>query len=362
MSDASRSPSAGPRVILRADASASVGTGHVVRSRTLAEALLGRGWRATLVTRDLPEGLADALAATAIELVRLPPAGSRESEPGEIAARIEGDAALVVGDDYDLDAAWFEGVRRRVPGAALMAIDDLADRRLPADLILNQNLGASAAAYAGLLPVEARILAGPMYALLRPEFARLRARRRTRDGQVERILVFMSGADDADVTARAVVGLGQLGQSRRAVDVVVGAAYPHLPGLRGIVDRTPGTRLHVNTGAMAELMDAADLAIGAASSASWERCALGLPAVLVTLADNQVAAEHQLVDAGAATAIGWHTTVTATEIERAVRILGEDPARVAAMSVAAAAVTDGAGTERVVDEIEAIVTGRLEAR
>jgi UDP-2,4-diacetamido-2,4,6-trideoxy-beta-L-altropyranose hydrolase len=243
-----------------------------------------------------------------------------------------------------------------------MAIDDLADRRLPVDLVLNQNLGASTPAYAGLVPVGARVLAGPMYALLRPEFARLRARRRTRDGRVERVLVFMSGADDADVTARAVVGLGQLGDHRRWVDVVVGAAYPHLPGLREIVARTPRTRLHVNTGAMAELMDSADLAVGAASSASWERCALGLPAALVTLADNQVAAERLLVEAGAAQAIGWHTTVTATEIERAVRFLGEHPARVAAMSVAAAAVTDGAGTARVVDEIEAIVTGRLEAR
>jgi len=109
-------------------------------------------------------------------------------------------------------------------------------------------------------------------------------------------------------------------------------------------------------------MDAADLAVGAASSASWERCALGLPAVLITLADNQVAAERLLVDAGAAQAIGWHTTVTSNDIERAVRTLSADPARVAAMSVAAATVTDGAGTERVVEEIEAMVTGRLEAR
>ena len=66
-------------------------------------------------------------------------------------------------------------------------------------------------------------------------------------------------------------------------------------------------------------MDEADLAIGAASSASWERCALGLPALLVTLADNQVAAERLLVEAGAAGSLGWHDAVSAAEIERAVR-------------------------------------------
>ena len=115
--------------------------------------------------------------------------------------------------------------------------------------------------------------------------------------RVERILVFFSGADDPDVTSRAVDGLGAIAAP---VDVVVGAAYPHLDGAGAIVARQPGTRLHVNTDAMAELMDAADLAVGAASSASWERCALGLPAVLVTLADNQVDAQRLLVEAGAA--------------------------------------------------------------
>ena len=142
----------------------------------------------------------------------------------------------------------------------------------------------------------------------------------------------------------------------------MGAAYPHLAGLREIVAGQPVTRLHVNTEAMADLMDEADLAIGAASSASWERCTLGLPALLVTLADNQVAAERLLVEAGAAVSIGWHDAVSAADIERAVRALRADPARVAAMSVAAAGVTDGRGTERVVAEIESIVATRMEAR
>ena len=109
-------------------------------------------------------------------------------------------------------------------------------------------------------------------------------------------------------------------------------------------------------------MDEADLAIGAAGSASWERCALGLPALLVTLADNQVAGERLLVEAGAAKSIGWHDTVTAADIEREVRSLRADPGRVAAMSAAAAGVTDGRGTERVAAEIESIVATGTEAR
>lgn len=349
----------GRRVVLRADASATVGTGHLVRSRTLAEALMSRGWRATIVTRHLPADLSDGLAAAGIELVELPDGSSAASEPDEIADRIGTDVALVVGDDYGLRAEWFDGLHRRLPSARLMAVDDLADRPLPVDLVLNQNLGASVAGYDGLVPALARVLTGPSYALLRPEFAALRARGRVRDGRVERILVFFSGADEPDLTTRAVVGLREIG---RPVDVVVGAAYPHLTALRAIVARQPEKALHVNTDAMAALMDSADLAVGAASSASWERCALGLPAVLATLADNQVVADRLLVEAGAAQSLGWHTAITSAGVEIAVRALCADPARVAAMSVAAAAVTDGRGTERVVAEIEEIVARGMEAR
>ena len=170
--------------------------------------------------------------------------------------------------------------------------------------------------------------------------------------------MFFSGSDGPDVTARAVDGLVGLGLP---IDVVVGATYPHLAGLRAAVARDPAVTIFVNTDEMASLMARADLALGAASSASWERCSLGLPALLVTMADNQVDAERHLVEAGAALAIGWHTSVTSADIERAVRAACSDPERVKAMSAAAARVTDGRGTERVIAEIEAIVVAKAEA-
>lgn len=346
--------------ILRADASATVGTGHVVRCRTLAEALIGRGWRVSLVARALTTGLDEGLVRAGIGIIRLPADLPIEAEPDAIADQLGTESALVVGDHYGLDAAWFETIRGQLPAAVLLAIDDLADRPLPVDIVLNPNLGATTEAYANLVPPAAHVLTGPTVALLRPEFAGLRDRGRPRDGRIERILVFFSGgADESDLTGRAVDGLGPLGLS---VDVVVGSAYRHLEGLRAVVASQPASELHVDTDAMAELMAGADLAIGAASSASWERCALGLPAVLVTLADNQRLGERALVEAGAALTLGWHTTVTTDDIAGAVRGLGADRARVRAMATAAAAVTDGRGTQRVVAEIEEVLDRRVEAR
>ena len=263
---------------------------------------------------------------------------------------------LLVADHYDLDAAWFHAARDRVD--VLMAIDDLADRPLPVDLLLNQNLGAEAGQYLGLASPLARILTGPSYALVGRQFAERRAGARSRSGQVDRILVFLSGADPADVTARAVSALADVDVS---VDVVVGAAYSNLDGLRTLVARHPAMGLHVNVDTMAELMDRADLAIGAPSSASWERCTVGLPTLLVALADNQLKVERLLVERGAAATAGWHATVSPAMIRDLIVSLSADPARVREMSRAAAAVTDGHGTDRVVAEIERLVTARTEA-
>lgn len=345
-----------PLAIFRADASARIGTGHVIRSRTLAQALAERGWSTVLAAREIPDALAGSWPGGDAALVRLPGEGPLELDPARIAERLGPGASLVVGDRYGLDARWVDATRRATPDAIVLTIDDLADRPIPADLLLNQNLGTTDETYARLLPPGTTVLAGPMYALVRPEFAALRARGRVRDGRVERLLVFMSGSDRTNVTARAVDALKGLG---RPFDVVVGTSYDDLDGLRSSVAAAHDATLHVNTDEIAQLMARADLAVGAPSSASWERCAVGLPTVLVALADNQVPVGAGLDRAGAGVRLGWHDSVTAADIRTAVEELIADPQRLAAMSRAAAAVTDGRGTERVVAEVEARRSGKM---
>jgi UDP-2,4-diacetamido-2,4,6-trideoxy-beta-L-altropyranose hydrolase len=272
----------------------------------------------------------------------------------------DGRATLIVVDHYALGTAWLESVRDLA--LVRMAIDDLGDRRQPVDLLLDQNLGSDAGRFAGLVTAETRLLIGPRYALVAPPFMALRAHGRTairgHDGRIRRVMVLMSGADPDDVTGRAVDALADLDL---AVDVIVGAAYADIDALRARVARLRAGELHVNIETMAALTDRADLAIGAPSSASWERCTLGLATILVALADNQLGVERALVDAGAAVSAGWHTTVTPSAIRSMVTELLAEPDRVAAMARAAASVCDGRGTDRVVVEIEAMVASRTEA-
>lgn len=336
----------GRHVVVRADASTCIGTGHVARCRTLAAALVADGWRATLVSRDLPDGLRRSVASAGLGIRDLPAHVTLDEEPGLLADWFAESPALLVVDSYAIGADWLRASRSWAP--VQVAIDDLANRPLPVDLLLNQNLGAAREDYERLVLPGTRLLLGPSFALLRPEFAQVRARMRPRDGRLERVLVFMSGADADDVTRRAAEGVVAAGLS---VDVVVGPAYPDVDGLRRWVSDHPLARLHVDIDGMAALMEVADLAVGAAGSASWERCTVGLPAMLVTLADNQLAGARQLAEAGAAMSLGWHTGVSADDVTRAVLSLGDDPGRLRDLAAAAAAITDGAGTQRVVEAV-----------
>jgi len=261
-------------------------------------------------------------------------------------------ATLMVVDHYRIDAAWIHA--HRSSASIWMVIDDLADRAQPVDVLLDQNLGRGPEEYRDLVRADTRLLIGPRYALVRPAFAQRRAALPARTGRIRRILVFIGGSDRPNVTGRAAAALQGLPFE---VDVVVGGTYEGSSELRALVGRLPDARLYVDTDAMDELMARADLAIGAPSSASWERCTLGLPCILVAIADNQRVVERALVDVGAATTLGWHSDVTTEDIHAAVVDLARREDTVRQMAAAAAGVTDGLGTDRVVDTIESLLAG-----
>lgn len=338
---------------MRADASTSIGTGHVVRCLTLADRLAGRGWDIVVATRDLPPILAHSIRARGYQLVELGLAEPLLDEPGVIASALKPRTSdLTVIDHYGIGIEWQTAAREW--SHRIMVIDDLAVDTVEADLLLNQNLGESADAYDALIPVGCRLLIGPMYALLRPQFAEARRATTHVRRAMTRLLVFLSGSDEHDVTTVAATVGADL---ELATDVVVGSAYPHWERLRAWGLRAKCVTLHRGVDDMATLMARADLSIGAPSSASWERCCVGLPSILVTLADNQRRAAAALASAGAAVDLGWYDNIDSRSLADAVEDLAHSPDDLAAMSRSAAAITDGLGTARVEREIMRLIEG-----
>ena len=248
---------------------------------------------------------------------------------------------LVV-DHYGLGDAWERLMHAHTVRVA--AIDDLA-RPHDVDLLLDQNvLPGRANPYASRLPVRARTLLGPRYALLRPEFI---GTPRERDGSISRVLVNFGGSDPANATTLALDALEEAGWTDRAVDVVVGRLHEHIDQLAGRCSAHPSWALHVQTPRLGQLMRAADLALGAGGTSTWERCASALPALVVTIADNQLEVAAATAAAGACRWLGDVDDVGADALARELESLAGDPDALLQMGRAAGALCDGRGARRV---------------
>lgn len=356
----------GMKAVFRVDSSTEMGTGHLMRCLTLADALQERGVRSEYVCRELPGSLIELVVSKGFEVHSLPqPQDSREVHYASLHASWLGvsweedakqTAAILAGtnpcwlivDHYALDAKWESAVSAYAE--RLMVIDDLADRDHYCDFLLDQNLGRKAADYSDKLPKQCRAMVGPRYVLLREEFSRLRKKSlNRRQGQLERVLVTLGGADKDNVTSEVIAALEASSLKDDAViDVVVGGASPHC---QTIIEQASQSRLNVKVGVnvsdMAQRMADADVAIGAVGGTTWERFCMGLPALLVCLADNQSLFLEPLVSTGAARlSCLEHLKV---DIAKFINDIQGSPAMLTEMSKRASLLVDGEGAGRVVD-------------
>ena len=354
------------KIAVRVDASDQIGTGHFMRCLTLANTLKQRGAQIRFICRYLPEHLRSMLAAKGHQLVLFENAQSEQALDELAHARWLGvsqaqDAAdsiqalsdetwdWVIVDHYALDHRW-ESLLRQI-ARKILVIDDIADRQHDCDILLDQNLYADMQnRYSGKVPLHCQLLLGPRYAVLRDEFRLLHEQIKFRSGVVKRVLIFFGGVDADNYTGRAVGALSEIDIPDLYVDVVIGAQHPCREQIEAACAQH-GFICHVQTDRMAELMASADLAIGAGGSASWERCCLGLPALLVALADNQINIAKALDSIGACVYIGTIETASTPIIRGAIIDLLSAKDRLKILSEKAYSLVDGMGVGRICQEM-----------
>lgn len=365
------------KAAFRVDASMQIGSGHVMRCLTLAEALRANGAQCHFISRAHSGNLLELIrergfAVTALPVERPLPtsntqvASERFKEPvhtpwlgGDWQTDAEQTRAIVetmhpdwlVVDHYALDQRWEAALRPHYQ--KLLVIDDLADRPHHCELLLDQNLGRLPNDYFNLVPTHCKVLTGTQYALLRPEFVALRAYSLQRRQQplLKQVLITMGGVDQPNATGQVLQALKgcALPQDCR-ISVIMGLQAPWLQQVGAQAQAMPWpTEVLVNIRDMARRMADSDLAIGAAGSTSWERCCLGLPTLIVVLADNQRAIAEALQGAGAAKTLDIASAVPMTcEVLSA---LVANPRALRDMSIAAARIVDGVGTASLVYQL-----------
>jgi len=360
-----------PWVLVRVDSGQDMGTGHWMRCLSLADALTDQGYDIVFLCRQSLPALEDLTRNSGHALVRLEGAEQRADglyrhsawlNVTETADGAESFAVLqylaerrgrapswVVVDHYALAAPWEARMQILAP---VVAIDDLNDRPHQATVLIDQTAGKTVDDYRGLLAPHTIALVGADYVMIRPAFIEQRAasllRRRQLPPEPWKVLLTLGGVDSNNITQSVLQALLPL-KDRLSVQVITGFANPNIQALQHWRDRHwADLCLEAATDRMVDVMEAADFCIGAAGTTSWERCVMGLPTVLLLLAENQTDVARNLSSVGAVINFGAMTVERQSEMTSTVAALLDNPSELLELSTAAAQLCDARGLERIV--------------
>ena len=334
-------------IVIRADANARIGTGHLMRCLALAQGWKSQGGQALFITACESDSLCQRLSDESFQVVRLEQSYP-DSADWEITSQVltaHSDAWVVL-DGYHFDAAYQCQIKET--GHRLLVIDDMAHLdHYYADIVLNQNINAERLRYA--CEPYTHLLLGTRYVLLRSEFLAWRGRLEGIHEVARKVLVTLGGSDPDNVTLKIIQSIQHAQVDGLRIAVVAGADNPHYEELQSAArDSHLAIHLRKNVANMPELMAWADVAVAAGGSTTWELAFMGLPAVVLELATNQQSITAGLSEAGIVLNLGWHTEASIVQVaDTLVGLLGDLCLR-RQMSQRGRELVDGLGSERVV--------------
>jgi UDP-2,4-diacetamido-2,4,6-trideoxy-beta-L-altropyranose hydrolase len=361
------------QIVIRTDASLQIGTGHVMRCLTLADALRSAGAHCHFICKELPGNCIAKIRQRGFMVSVLPVAigagitnnlgikdqlGCMDSLGSDWFADAEQTKAKIgsmvvdwlIVDHYSIDARWEDLLRPFC--RHLMIIDDIANRQHSCDLLIDQNY-TDELRYRSYVTEDCRLLLGPIYALLRPEYASYRAFKAQQAKVINRVMVFFGGTDPLDLTGATLKALSAPGLNNLELDIVVGANYLNYELLVQQAFLRGRTTIHKPRPHLADLMAIADIAIGAGGSTNWERICLGLPSIVISFAENQIPISEILHRLGVIRLLGKSEDVSIDCISAA--LLCEIQLRqISGKSDTAMKLCDGLGVDRVLNVMNSI--------
>lgn len=352
------------KIAIRVDCSNEIGMGHIMRCLAIAKKLSLHGHDVLFIGNDIPSTFVEKIISAgckaesfSLSLDEHNNSNLKHSnwlkggayfdalETSKVITKHFNIADWLIVDHYGIDIEWEHRLRACVKNIAV--IDDLADREHDADLLLDQNIyDGWLNKYKNLTPNHCELLIGSSYILLRDEFISLSPvpiNKKPRD-----LIIFMGGGDEFNYTGQLLELLIESdNRYQLKVDVIIGPINSHKDNVESLMKSLPHGRLFVNPTNMAELYLDSKLAIGAPGGSTWERCRLGVPSVLVAIADNQVRVGRFLDKEG----VAWLTCSVKEAITRYYEV-SHDIALLHEYSYRAQCYVDGKGVERFISLLE----------
>lgn len=340
-------------LLIRADASVSIGTGHIMRMIALGQAWQAQGGEVHFLCAEITPALEQRLASEGFHLLRIHATLGSQEDLSEtmhlISETLQADRqnARVVLDGYHFGSDYQLGIK--AAGFKLLVVDDYGHAAFyHADWVLNQNISAREEFYAKRSP-DTKLLLGPKFAMLRKEFLAYKGWKREIAPVAKKILVTLGGSDPDNVTLKVIQALIDLDLHAK---VVIGGSNPHLREIENFIqgqnDSTAFIEVIVNASNMPELMAWADVAVAAAGSTCWELACLAVPMLLFISAPNQFAVAQKLEELKLAEVIGWHHNFSKFDFTLKVEFFLRDVENRKRMTKVLSKVVDGRGSENVV--------------
>ncbi|WP_104473576.1 UDP-2,4-diacetamido-2,4,6-trideoxy-beta-L-altropyranose hydrolase [Acinetobacter indicus] len=360
------------RIVFRVDASIQMGTGHVMRCLTLADALKNQGAECYFICRKHPGNLIGLITQRGYHVDVLPYTDlSQERElqnhitglahASWLGATQKADASLcihilealkpdwLIVDHYALDVRWEKVLRPYCK--KVMVIDDLADRQHDCDILIDQNyLPLYEQRYDHLVPVTTKKLLGPSFVLLRGEFSALRKKILKRTPSAEAyFLINFGGVGNYFLLSKVIEAINIFQQE--SFYIVTGKLEAHqFLELRKAISYSK-VKIVETTVDIANLMSQSQYAIGACGSTVWERFCLGLNSGLVEMAENQTPLLNYLTKMNLIDNLGNVNCLTTDDILKLLQNLDLTDAKYSHRKTAIMSLIDGKGTQRVVEMI-----------
>ena len=317
-----------------------------MRCLALAQAWQDTGGNVAFAMAESTPAIDRRLRSEGIEIVQLEVSPNSIEDARDVSALARRcHATWIVVDGYRLDSEYQRNLKNA--GRKVFLVDDLGQcEHYFADLVLNQNVHASEAMYRSR-EAYTRLLLGPRFAMLRRDFKPWSKWQREITPNGRRVLVTLGGSDPDNVTATVLEALRAVNISGLEVVAVLGGSNPHIDFLTRLASQSPAIRFFRDAANMPELMAWADIAVSAAGSTCAEMCLLGLPAILIDLAENQRPVAQELSRKQAAIHLGSSKEVTAAEIGEKVQALLLAAEHRVSLSQRSRELVDGEGVERV---------------
>jgi len=339
------------RLMIRADASAEMGTGHVMRCLALAQAWKDSGGQATFVTACGSKGLIQRLQQEGFAIHPVPamhPDARDWATTQAILSRFK-DSWVVV-DGYHFDEAYQQRVKEA--GNKLLVIGSMTHRRnYHGDILLNAGLNAERIQYS--CAPYTRLLLGPKYLLIRREFLVWTGWKRSFPAKGRQLLVTLGGSAPHSTILRVIRVIQNAEIPGLHTTVVAGPASCNGEPLPDVLSQfSVPLRLVCDPPDMSGIMAEADLAITGGGTTAWELSFMGLPMLMIVMAENQRNTAATMQRAGIAESLGWHEDLDCRTVAQRIKDLLDSPAMRASLSQAQRKTVDGMGASRVIAEMK----------